>query len=755
MNSPSMSRFSSLLNAVENFQDVDLAAPPPPPTNPYSPPLLRRSSAGSLRGSIGNNNLTTLLNAYVRGLGLDRNQVRRPSDNLRAGNSTLESALSLASVLEDLPPQPAPRPRPKIQTNVLPKHLAAKRPSRPFSDDLVQSYASTCLEDFDLRISSLTLVETENQKDDNGNRSTITVSLNLTVRGEDMDLKTRQNTRFNRNESFSDRGVVSPQSEWDGLESIGSDFSPILPGFGNSFPGYSPTLGSGAFDGSLKSPKSPGFKPRPTTPRINTAPQFSSSIGLGINPLTASLDSMVNPVVSPSQRFRLRKQLLKKNLKAFQKEVDEINTKDEVVELDSGSDLFFNIPYAAGSTTALKSNGSVGQLTILPLVNDTKNSTNDMEFANDLLRAYSESLEMFVKDELERREKGLRVPAYIISQLPSDGYPAMRMMSPEKLEHLSATRPMWLPPKLSEENHKHEQQILEAFENYSKREIDKKERNFQRLKNLLVNNQKWFEITVKHKEIHRPVIYSMRHLCWKTNIPTELRAEVWKRVLEYWKDRLDEDNEGKKESAETYESLCEKLEKIDSSYLEPEVELIAESLFPRIELFQKGQKLNESVKKVLLCKKISSNGLNYGDEMLIAVFLLYFEPKQAYEFLDLFDEVILNDVFKHKFNNNLKNNYTMKKYLSKHFKDEMEEIHTRNLFKIMMKIEPDLIIKVMDFMVLHNNYRVCYCLMLLVLKFYHFGFADLAGLVENDSMSVDVEDEDEFLERFHYYYKKL
>lgn len=97
----------------------------------------------------------------------------------------------------------------------------------------------------------------------------------------------------------------------------------------------------------------------------------------------------------------------------------------------------------------------------------------------------------------------------------------------------------------------------------------------------------------------------------------------------------------------------------------------------------------------------------------------------------------------------------MTKYLSKHFKDEIPLINTRNMYKIFMKFDPELLIKIFDHLVLNNSYKVCYCMVLVVLKFYHFGFLDLKQLSLDDGMIIDIDNHEEFIEKFTYYYKKF
>lgn len=589
----------------------------------------------------------------------------------------------------------------------------------------------------------------------------------------------------------------------------------------------------------------------------------SAGIGLGINPMLGASTSTVgsvtssspqgssisslgggnglsgaDSVVSPGQRFKLRRQLSKKNLQAFRTEISRINTKDEIIDMNDGipDSIFFNIPYASGSAVTLfqsnsghksKSknssfkqvmNDSQTAIPISPLINN--NAERDGDFANNLSKFYTDASDNYVANELAKREENhSKLPSYIINQLEvqssicslsprssvsfesklsngsSQAASAMysndtlsnngseilspssiinsplsqtsnytidelRMLSPEKLEHLSSTRPMWLPPKSSHESQKHQQQISEVIESFSKKEIDKKEKNFQKLKGLLINNQKWFEVTVKHQEIHRPVIHTMRHLCWKSNIPNDLRFKIWHDVLNYYNkkngfDVVDDSSNSKSQQPELFEALKEKLDGINTEYLEPEIELIVSSIYPNMQLFQKGQELYPALKQLLLFKKISTSGLQYGDEALLGLFLLYFTPQESFNLLNLVKKNVINDEFTTKFNSNVSSNYVMTKYLSKHFKDEIPLINTRNMYKIFMKFDPELLIKIFDHLVLNNSYKVCYCMVLVVLKFYHFGFLDLKQLSLDDGMIIDIDNHEEFIEKFTYYYKKF
>ncbi|GMM36048.1 Sbe22 protein [Saccharomycopsis crataegensis] len=880
------------------------------------------SSVHNLGGLVsGNSSVHSLKNnaSFVRGLGINKSQVRRPSDNLsslkhsntsQSFDSKSDSISSgLASVSEDYDSTITHPHKQRIEEQItIPNALSKpynsqiftktcknggkeKVNERPFSDDSMLSSTSSNFEfenEFDSRISSLTSMENVSQilsspeNDDTFHEKTP----KMTETPQFMNLSTSEDYEFDNNNDashkrtpsdFTDNTINLGNASQEGIENstislntINSNNTVLELSYSNpdatsTNTPSSPRLESN-FDDTTKQntlynassstihvPKrrSDGMMRRKSLNRVASMPALNNdrrshplspslgsskqnAIGLGLstvyNGSSLTLDSVVSAhgsplissdgttIVSPSQKFKLRRQLSKKNLSAFREELSNINTEDEVIDLEdsASSSIFFNIPYASGSTATLFStnpnskqsrqkiiNASQTSIPISPLVNNVHNNTmNDQTFANDLSRFYTDVSDNYIASELAKREENhTKLPSYIMSQIESQSSihslsprssvsldssqnssqshadvassasqaPALshtidelRLMSPEKIDILSSTRPMWLPPKSAHEDSKHQQQISEAFESYSKKEIDKKERNFQRLKNSLINNQKWFELTVKHKEIHKPVIYSMRHLCWKTNIPNDLRYKVWNDVLSYYdskhndtNDNTDDGGDGSLVTTETYDDLSEKLSTINTDYLEPEIDLIIESLFPRLELFQTGQKLNSILKKMLLIQKISKNGLNYGDEVLIALFLLYFTPAEVFRILSLVNVNVMNDVFKTKFNSNLESNYTMKKYLGKHFKDEMPLINTRNLYKIFMKIDPELMINVFDFLVLNNSYKVCYCFMLLVLKFYHFGFADLRALTVGDSMFIEVDDADEFLARFQHYYNKF
>lgn len=445
-------------------------------------------------------------------------------------------------------------------------------------------------------------------------------------------------------------------------------------------------------------------------------------------------------------------------------------------------------------------NESLVSIPLSPLIINNGNINDN--FAEDLSQLYNNTTEYYIQEELiKREESSLKLPSYVINQIelrssiqnaqdsnsdkskiseiPSEiprisnfksrstsdlklntdihsiKSPAINnellLMSPEKLDCLSSTRPIWLPPKSPEEKLKHDHEITKAFEEYSKKEINKKEKNFQRLKNSLINSQKWFEITVKFQEVHRPVIHNMRHLCWKTNIPNNLKYKIYTDVLQYYLSKKDYVTRFEK-----YSDLEEKLKSIKNlNYLEPEIDLIILSLYPKLGFYQKGQQLNHILKKMFLIMKISKQGLRKNDEILIPILLLFFTMEQAFTLINLLNEAIFTEIFIIKLDNNLTANPVMRKYLYKHFKDEMESLTSERLFRTLMKINPILVIQMIDFLILNNNYKILYCFILLVLKFHHFGFVDLEQLVLDDEMFIFVDDHEEFLERFHYYYKKF
>ncbi|ODV58113.1 uncharacterized protein ASCRUDRAFT_129829 [Ascoidea rubescens DSM 1968] len=503
--------------------------------------------------------------------------------------------------------------------------------------------------------------------------------------------------------------------------------------------------------------------------------------------------------LTPGQKYQLKRQMSQsKLLKSNNHQNDVIiNTNDELLSDDDP--LLYNIPFASGSAATLftKQNGksekfmkhvlndSPSALPPSPLVEPTLNSP-DLQFANALSAYYKSCSDNYIKKEMKKREENsLRLPSFILNQAEVESLSScssmssktsrdsklsifssssnssltstekihledLKLISAEKTEVLSQTRPMWLPPKLQQEKQKHDEELQNLIFSLQKKELKRNSLQQKKIELDQKNAQKWFELSVKVKEVHKNSIYEMSKLCWKTNIPQKLRFKIWFDILTYYNKK-----NGLSEEIESLTLLSNKLKTIDISYKEIEIDLIIEKLYPHLDKFQKGCPLYDSIKNLLLCKSISRNGLNFGDEILSAILLLNFTKQETFTLINLLDKNVLNDVFVEKFDKNIKTNPALKKYLSKFFDDELSNLNTRVLFKMLLKINNQLMIQILDHLILNNNYKVFYCMFLVVIKFYHFGFLDISDLIKNEDKQVNIPNDNDFLEKFAHYYKKF
>lgn len=518
-----------------------------------------------------------------------------------------------------------------------------------------------------------------------------------------------------------------------------------------------------------------------STPRLNKFPSLSSlnssTPSTPMSTTSTNMSSSTLNTLTPSQRYRLRRQNSKSsskaNIRQREKYFDDVNSDEEVIP----DNLIWNVPYTKGSAaifspTSGKSSKMIknvltqspAQMPLSPLPGQlsapstptTKGSPPRSSYfyqnpdeAASISRFYQASSDSFVAQELSSREaNGSSLPCSI-KEASELGLEDMKFISKEKADSFSSTRPIWLPPKSKDESKKHDRDITKMFEKAAK--VDKKKQEYLNAMNAVQerNIHRWTELN-ERGILRNSSLHEMKKLVFKTAIPETLRSKIWLSLLE---------DKSKESDYEKFNELNEKLSKIPSfpESKEYEIEKIVENILPNVEKFQKGQELNKSLNKLIKLKSISTRGLEYGDELLFAIFLLRFKEQEAYDASNMIKFSILNEQTLDKFNNNLMKNPILKKYLqNKEFKDDYNFLNSNLVFSILRNFKIEITFHLLDIIIINNDYKVLYSIFLTVLRDYHFGFVNLKELSTDDkNFQISMNDEYQFFDRLYHFYKKF
>ncbi|CDR41386.1 CYFA0S07e01464g1_1 [Cyberlindnera fabianii] len=514
----------------------------------------------------------------------------------------------------------------------------------------------------------------------------------------------------------------------------------------------------------------------PSTPKLST--NFSSTMSLDSLPPNGS-SSTIN-TLTPSQRYRLRRQNSKSSSKATirerEKYFDDVNSDDETI----ADGMIWNVPFtkgtaklfspASGKPPAMIKNimdESPALLPMSPLPGQISGPPSPMigrvgdsgssfymhqDAADSIAKFYEESSEQYVKKELKNREmSSLNLPS-MVKRASELGLDDMKLMSKEKADSLSSTRPIWLPPKPTTESKKHEKDISKMLEQAAKLDKKKQEQNEILKATMEKNKHRWAELEDRGT-LRNSTQYEMKKLCFKGIIPDHLRYRIWSQVMCSRLEKAKVNNDYEK-----YEELKEKLSKIPElpSSKVLEIEKLVSSVFVKMSQFQNGQPLNEKLTRLIKMKMISSNGLEVGDELLMSTLLLKFNEVDTYNLVNWLRLSVFDEVSMTKFNNNLHKNTVMKKYLGdREFKDDMSQLNSNMIYELLAHLEEvSTIYQLLDIAVLNNNYKIWYATFLVVLREFHFGFNDLDSLMKSDDYAY-INDTNKFFERIYHFSKKF
>lgn len=541
-------------------------------------------------------------------------------------------------------------------------------------------------------------------------------------------------------------------------------------------------------------------------------------------------------VLTPCQKLRLRKELsemaFRNSVKGKEKFFDEC--KDDIIQdKDIDQSQVWNIPMAAYSTTSFlnntkkrsqnhNNNSSSKQRVVSDnfLMNSPSSPTttssnqsiktfprlspqqqqstvfnlpmspipgisnvSDFQYLHDtsknLSTTYIETSNNLSKNLLNKRNKMSHFLPIDIKMASDQGMEDLLLISEDKLNKLSYSRPSWLPPKENTEKILHEREISHNIKRVSLQELNKKKlENYQKYKDE-ENYKKYLKILNKdNNSISSSNIKNLKNLIWDTNLSKqidnntndndEIRIKYYKKMLK------------NNESIETFEKLIKILNKIE---FPNEKEKEINNLIDRFNS-KDNTKIIEDLRLLLKLKSISQIGLQNGDSIIFYNLLKMSNKliniQEIWGIGNLIQINVFNETVKEEFDLNVLKNKIIKNYLIKNgnnqFNNEFNTdcININTWWNIMYYLNHELFMWIIDILIIYqrntgNITKIFYSLLLNVLMNYHFGFNDLITLqqlyVTNSNFSIPepktidnrqlIKSNKIFIKKWLHYYKKF
>ncbi|SCU77834.1 LADA_0A02454g1_1 [Lachancea dasiensis] len=539
-------------------------------------------------------------------------------------------------------------------------------------------------------------------------------------------------------------------------------------------------------------------------------------------------------VLTPSQRYRLRREqnktALQNSIKQKEKYYDEQETlpSSPYSQADINENFIWNIPAASNSTNSFlmslkpppmkksQSKQKIGfsrsssqnsalssesgqyldysEMPPMPIagLSSTSDFQNFQQTSENLSSVYQHSSSKFSKSKLWERTSSMEVLPLQFKSASDEGMEDLRLVSEDKVQLCSPSRPTWLPPKAEIERKSHEEKINKTM---SMASLDQLERSRGREEALVrdeTNRQK--VVLLLDRGISRQSsLRDLKKIVWDTPLVCDIRGDVYDILLQ----------SDARIISQFYIQPFDKISKVMESMHFPRGKHIEiEKLISKIPGARPHSR-SENLMLLLKLKSISNQGLLPGDAALFHHLLIdnaESDLGKVWEMANLIQLTCFNDSTGAKFDSRVVSpRGVVASYLSKHveFKDEFnsECLNINTWWNILQWMDHEVFMWCLDVIVVHNsqpyknapvvaeklanrtwdfyksqhvviNYKVLASLMLNVLQNYHFGFNDLRSLGDLQDQEFRIPsavgelldtqfDREIFFKKWRHYYKKF
>ncbi|SMN18104.1 similar to Saccharomyces cerevisiae YHR103W SBE22 Protein involved in the transport of cell wall components from the Golgi to the cell surface [Maudiozyma saulgeensis] len=433
----------------------------------------------------------------------------------------------------------------------------------------------------------------------------------------------------------------------------------------------------------------------------------------------------------------------------------------------------------------------------IPGINRVSDLQYIQETTKNLSSVYIQSQNRLSKSKLSQRTQSADFLPLDLKAASEQGMESLLLVSEDKLEAVSSSRPSWLPPKDPQEKKLHEYEISKSISMASIEQLDKNKNRDERKINDETNRAKL--ILLLDRDITRnSSLTSLKKIVWETSFSTESRRQIYDEVLQS-KDRIIS-----KHYMESFDELSKLLSKMDfPKGKEIEIEQLIKNDILNKRCGQMTQEVSKNLMLMLKLRAVSSQGLIPGDALLFHHFLIdrsFSSPKEVWEMVNLLQMTCFSDLCKNKYDTKiLQSRGVVANYLLKtdDFKYEFNSscLNSTTWWNILERVDHELFMWTMDTIVVSNaqsfknypiknqdyegkdwetyrskkvivNYKILLSFALNVLLNYHFGFNDLneLAILNDQGFSIPVPMEElldstevngMLIRKWLHYYKKF
>ncbi|KAH3667435.1 hypothetical protein OGAPHI_003084 [Ogataea philodendri] len=340
--------------------------------------------------------------------------------------------------------------------------------------------------------------------------------------------------------------------------------------------------------------------------------------------------------------------------------------------------------------------------------------------ARQLTGFYEYSVQNHVEKELNRRSK-------YSSKVDILDDPTL--VSSEKADSLTMTRPSWLPPKNKHESLKHEKEFTKMVEKYGLHHRKESARAEQRERDRMIGDARLTYFAGKTK-IKSSNWAEIKKLMWRTQVDAATRYTIFVKVLEH------------RQFSVEVPTLSPTTRNLDlDSFI---------SSHPDI---YKQPKLFASLDKLLRITSAQQDWQLNSYHVNLALLTNGFSFSRSLKTLYFLNKHIVTKEFVTKFNAIQSHPY-MKSSL-KSFKDDLNLVTFDAFMKIMKNFSLPMVFKLVSLLMVYGDYKLLYACVLTVLLHYHFGWNNLQLVLHNSDPMIRIPDEEVFWSRVYSYYKKM
>ncbi|VEU19958.1 DEKNAAC100868 [Brettanomyces naardenensis] len=316
-----------------------------------------------------------------------------------------------------------------------------------------------------------------------------------------------------------------------------------------------------------------------------------------------------------------------------------------------------------------------------------------------------------------------------------------KLMSPEKLEMLSLTRPVWLPPKDKSESIRQEHEFREMIRREGHRAKKESLNRESRQRSRMIGDARLLYLSGKESLSGRNVA-EVKTLIWRSEVKPDVRVSLFAMILKHrFEIKTDEELNKLPSTAPD-----------DIGGSSVDVNSLVDSLLHSCDDPKLLTSLSNLLKRTARMKswtlksyKVAFSLLNEG-----------FSTPETLRTLHYLNDLVIDDTFVNKFDQNIKKNRVLLS-AGKHFKDDLNAINMSSLTQLLNNLGPKIIFKVINLLIAYGDYKVLYAILLTVLLHYHFGWNNVQLLLNCNCKEnlIKIEDEDLFWARVYGLYKKF